>query len=128
MDIKFRWYRFVPTVLVMGMIFYLSHQPAESLALPDIAFLDKLIHALVYGVLAASVWYGIPEQVTRTYPWRVWGGVVLFCFLYALSDEFHQSFIPGREPDKLDIVADMFGAVMVSLVYVWKYRRPGGKE
>jgi VanZ family protein len=112
------WYRFIPMVLVMGIIFYLSHQSGDSLGLPDIPFFDKLIHALVYGVLAATVWYAVPRQIISVFPWRVWAGVVLFCLLYAISDEFHQSFIPGREPDAMDIVADMVGAVTVSLVHI----------
>lgn len=123
MDIKFRWYRFIPMLLVMGIIFYLSHQTGDSLDLPEVPYLDKLMHSLVYGVLAATVWYGLPGRIIHDYPWRTWSGVVLFCLLYAISDEFHQSFIPGREPDFFDIVADMFGAVTVSLVYAWKCRR-----
>ncbi len=123
MNTTFRWYRFIPMVLVMGTIFYLSHQSGDSLDLPDIPSIDKLAHVLIYGTLAATVWYGIHNRVTPDYLWRIWGGVILFCLLYAISDEFHQSFIPGREPDVMDIVADMFGAITFSLAYVYQYQR-----
>lgn len=34
-------------------------------------------------------------------------------FLYALSDEAHQYFVPGRYPDWRDVAADMIGALLV---------------
>jgi VanZ family protein len=43
-----------------------------------------------------------------------WGLAVL----YGLSDEWHQSFVPGRTPDIVDIVTDAFGAA-VGLFLVW---------
>jgi VanZ family protein len=35
---------------------------------------------------------------------------IAFCSLYALSDEWHQSFVPGRSSDVLDWIADTLGA------------------
>ncbi|HSH41142.1 MAG TPA: VanZ family protein, partial [Arenicellales bacterium] len=32
--------------------------------------------------------------------------------LYGISDEWHQSFVPGREPDVLDVLADGVGAAV----------------
>jgi VanZ family protein len=40
--------------------------------------------------------------------------VIIFCLLYGVSDEFHQSFIANRSPDPLDLIADVFGAALVS--------------
>ena len=36
--------------------------------------------------------------------------VIVVAFLYGLSDEFHQSFTPGREPTVRDMVIDSVGA------------------
>jgi VanZ family protein len=36
--------------------------------------------------------------------------------LYGVSDEFHQSFVPGRTPDVHDWMADTWGAAMAILV------------
>lgn len=41
---------------------------------------------------------------------------VLFCALYGLSDEWHQSFVEGRDADIYDWFADMLGAVLLVLV------------
>ena len=37
---------------------------------------------------------------------------VLFCFFYGMSDEWHQSFVPGRDADWLDLAADTLGALI----------------
>jgi VanZ family protein len=42
---------------------------------------------------------------------------ILICFLYALSDEIHQSFVPGRACRILDVVIDTSGSAFFFLVY-----------
>ncbi len=117
--------RFIPMVCIMGMIFYLSHQPYDLLQLPPISGSDKLLHVIAYGSLAASFLYGLQpffHKITRP----VAGiAVVLFCLLYGLSDEFHQSFIPGRFTSGWDVLADAAGAFLVVL---WWMRREGKGE
>ena len=50
---------------------------------------------------------------------------------YGISDEFHQSFVPGRTPDVLDWLADTSGALLAALLLAWlsrgfhKSRQPG---
>jgi VanZ family protein len=114
--------------MVMGIIFFLSSRPGDSIHLPDIADLDKILHSLVYGVLALAALFAVPEHKYQTNPFRTSLLVVLFCLLYGISDEFHQSFVPGRFPSFFDLVADTVGAAVV--VFVWfrmkKKRISGG--
>lgn len=111
-------------ITVVGTIFFLSGQPGDSLNLPDIPDLDKALHAIAYGVLAFTVLFAVPEHKYRASPWRVSLLVVLFCLLYGISDEFHQSFVPNRMPSVLDLIADTMGAVVV--VFVWfKMKKQG---
>jgi VanZ family protein len=104
-------------ITVMGIIFFLSHQTGDSVDLPDIPNIDKFLHSLVYGTLAAATLYAVPGRVIRKFPVRTGMLVILFCVLYGLSDEWHQSFIPGRFPSSWDIAADTFGAVVI--VFLW---------
>ncbi len=49
-------------------------------------------------------------------------GVVIFCFLYAVSDEIHQSFVPGRSCEFRDMMIDTTGAItgmIVSMVIMF---------
>jgi VanZ family protein len=41
-------------------------------------------------------------------PWLAWG----LCILYAITDEYHQSFVPGRSPRGMDVGIDALGAVL----------------
>ena len=110
---------------IMGMIFFLSHQPGDFADLPEFIGFDKLIHVILYASLAASFLYGLQPFINMT-TMPVAGMVVVFiCLLYGLSDEFHQSFIPGRFVSGWDVLADTAGAVLVVL---WWMRREGKGE
>lgn len=123
------WCRYLPLISVMGTIFFLSHQPGDTIVLLDVPNIDKLLHSLVYGVLAASTLYAVPERIVRQYPWRTGVLVVLFCLAYGLSDEFHQSFIPGRFPSVWDIAADTMGAIVVVCLWLrWSASRRATRE
>ena len=112
-----RCLRFVPMVLVMGTIFFLSSQPGDSLSLPDIPNLDKLLHAGIYGLLAATTLFAVGTE--SWFGRRQSSGlfVILFCMLYGISDEWHQSFVPGRTPSIWDLAADTMGAI--TMVMCW---------
>ncbi|HEB51494.1 MAG TPA: VanZ family protein [Desulfobulbus sp.] len=107
------WWRLLPLLTVMAVIFFLSHQPGDSFELPDLPDIDKLLHSLVYGVLAATALFAVPSACTSRRPWLTMVLVVLFCLAYGTSDEFHQSFVPGRTPSAWDLAADTLGAVLV---------------
>ena len=107
-------------IAVMGIIFFLSGQPGDSLDLPDIPDLDKILHVLAYCVLGLSALFAVPEAVYRSRPVKISFLVVLFCFLYGVSDEFHQSFVPGRHPAVTDVMIDSFGA-MAGLILANRY-------
>ncbi len=115
------YFRFLPMICVMGIIFFLSHTPGDNLP-SAIEGLDKLCHGIAYGVLAASFLYAVKPQVRDRSPMRTALAVFLFCFLYGVSDEFHQSFIAGRFSDRRDIVADICGAGLVVLLWLWRRR------
>lgn len=107
--------------LVMGAIFFLSHQPGNKINLPLFVGADKIIHATVYGILAITSIFALPKTFKRVFPLATAFLVVLICLLYGVTDEYHQSFIMGRSPDILDVVADTFGAIIVCTI--WYFRK-----
>ena len=107
--------RFLPALGIMVIIFLLSHTPGDDLP-SQIDGLDKLCHATAYGVLAATVIFAMLPW-SRHQEGRMAFGILIFCLLYGLSDEFHQSFIPGRFPSGMDIVADGLGAALVLIAW-----------
>lgn len=101
--------RWVPAALMMVAIFALSATPASNLPYFgefDI-FVKKGGHAVGYALLGLSYFYALPQRLTRTYRFvMAWFMAVLF----ALSDEYHQSFVVGRNSSLIDVVIDGVGA------------------
>ena len=110
-----RVYYFAP-LIVMAIIFFLSHQPRVMDGLPQISGLDKILHFIAYFTLALS-WIlslsknKVPSLVSKTF---------VFSMLFALSDEFHQTFVPTRSFEILDLVADaagiFFALILISII------------
>ncbi len=125
--------------LWMGMIFYLSNQPAiESSGLStglvkrilkatgafmkktfDIHQFDHLLrknaHFFVYLVLSLLVLSALRRSGLRGYKAMVAAFVI--CVLYAISDEYHQTFVAGRSGELADVVIDSLGALLGILIY-----------
>jgi len=98
----------------MAGIFYLSHQP--SLGLPSLfENQDKVLHFGAYGLLGMLMLGAMPLGHLG-YSRQQCGLSTLLASLYGISDEFHQSFIPGRNTDAIDWLADTLGAFLASVV------------
>jgi len=65
---------------------------------------DKLAHLVVYGILGALLARG--RRLQGHLPHAV---LILVGALYGASDEWHQSFVSGRQVSVLDWVADLCG-------------------
>jgi VanZ family protein len=106
----------------MGYIFYLS---SESNPLPALTALvwDKALHATGYaalGVLLGGALAG--EGWSRK---AIWLSSALLASAYGASDEFHQSFVVGRDADVHDWIADSLGAIvgagaLVGFLDLWR--------
>lgn len=79
---------------------------------------DKYAHAVAYGTLAASYLYAFGSNLIRRYPVRISIAVLLICLTYGGLEEWYQSLIPGRRPDKVDLEADMIGVMIVTLFWI----------
>jgi len=100
----------------MAFIFYGSAQPSLP-SLPDTLFdliMKKSAHVAEYAVLAI-LWYR--ALYTRLPSPSVQWLAFIIAFLYALSDEFHQSFIPGRTASWRDVALDVGGAALGLLLW-----------
>ena len=92
-------------------IYWLSDQ--SSLKTPidfGFDFQDKLYHAGAYFVMGVLAWLSFKHLTSSSIMLALLS--IAFCSLYGLSDEWHQSFVAGRESDITDWVADTIGAVL----------------
>ncbi len=114
--------RIIPAAVAMGVIFLLSHQPGDRFDPYLFRWADKLAHLVVYAALAFTLIYAFPKHYRCSEKYMVAAVSLLLCLLYGISDEFHQSFIPGRYPSITDIVADVFGAALACMFWLWMNR------
>ncbi|MBL9189386.1 MAG: VanZ family protein [Opitutaceae bacterium] len=105
-------------LLIAAVIFYASsrsHVPAPGLTRVD----DKIGHFAAYGLLASLLCRALGGS------WRGALIALLLASAYGASDEWHQSFVPGRHSDIADWVADTLGAAVAVVLYAGfgRYRR-----
>ena len=102
----------LPVFLWSGVIFLFSSFPTTTTTtfyLGDF-LLKKSAHVIEYGIFATLVYRAlINSNVSKSK--SMWLSV-LIAFLYGLTDEFHQSFTPGRGPKFTDVLIDTFGATL----------------
>jgi VanZ family protein len=97
----------------MGAIFFFSDQPSLDSGLGTIDLIGrKLIHFAEYALLTFLWWRAL---VTVTAP----SHAALIAFLiasgYAVTDEYHQTFVEGRHGSPIDWAIDSAGAAAAAL-------------
>lgn len=104
-------------------IFYLSSREELPEVLPRFQGQDKAAHTIAYaagGFLFASAaratWAGLAGRSAALLA----GAAGL---LYGISDEIHQSFVPNRTADALDLLADTIGALLGGAIHAWLLTR-----
>jgi VanZ family protein len=119
---------FVPALAYAAIIFALSAQSDPLPFLPREIFLqDKLLHAAEYAVLGGLL---VPAlRVAGLRPRVALLAAVVVASAFGATDEFHQSFVPGRNADVADWLADTLGAAvgatLGALVATAALRPPG---
>jgi VanZ family protein len=108
------------SILVMGLIYLFSSFPLPT-ELPSSPFADKLVHLLAYGVLASLIYFAREKSRVIFHPIFI---PFVIAFLHGVSNEIHQHFVPGREADVFDVLADALGALVFPLgIHVKKHGR-----
>ena len=115
------WY-WLPPLAWMGLIFFLSAQ--RHLVGPPQPWLAELLtksaHFLIYAGLAFWWWRALSRR--RRADKVILAAAFAISVLYGASDEFHQSFVPGRHASWLDLLADAAGAA-AALWVIWRRDR-----
>jgi VanZ family protein len=115
--VKRMLYYWLPVAAWCSVIFLLSHIPGLK---TDLGFMDfvlrKTAHVVEYAVLFLLTYRALYESGAGRKKAYIISAV--FSVLYAASDEFHQSFVPGRGPSVADVGIDSFGVLAAYLTHM----------
>jgi len=120
-DKRFQKYeKWVILAFWLAAIFYLS-----SKSLGFVVYIDwweylirKLAHMFEFGVLAFLLFRILGQTEKRHVNWNLFWAFA-FTVMYSISDEYHQTFVPGRTGTYTDVLIDSVGAlVAIWLIYL----------
>jgi len=115
----------------MAVIFLLSAQPDLSSGLGNWDLVGrKFVHAGSYALLTLLWIRALVPHIGR----RALVAAAVISFLFAISDEYHQTFVEGRHGSPVDVGIDSVGIVVAVLVartgrFGWiRGRDPAGRR
>ena len=109
---------YLPALAWGALIYALSSRPTTFV--PLASGTDKLAHFAAYAVLGYLL-----VRAHAAARWPLWAAAAVG-LAYALSDELHQSFVPGRSAEVADWVADALGVAAALAFHSWHRRRGWG--
>lgn len=125
-----RWLWYAPAAAYMTVIWTFSAESRPPDLLP-IFHSDKILHGGEYGILALLLYLGV-RVGSRKAARLGQTASILGSMVYGAMDELHQGFVPGRQRDIFDLMADVAGAVcamaLVTAVGSVRARRGGVEE
>ncbi len=108
----------IPALAWMGLIYFLSGRTGNELH-SLFPFIDNFNpgHMIAYFVLALLYYAALVKTAHR----RPYLKAFMLCFLYGISDEIHQSFVPTRYPDVFDLGMDITGTILaLGIIFILK--------
>jgi VanZ family protein len=103
-----------PPIALMAVIFVLSAQPDLDSGLGVVDLIGrKLIHAGEYALLCFLWWRALRTVAASG---RAAVGALAITVGYAITDEFHQTFISGRSGSPVDVLIDSAGAAIAAVL------------
>ena len=117
---------YLPPLLCMGTIFYLSSCSWVPIPLPVWMIVrDKVAHAIMYGLLCYLWIRAFRMGEDRSLSSNLFIVAVSITVAYGITDEYHQSFVPGRTATAGDALADSIGALVSGVVLFFRRGRSG---
>ena len=111
----------LPVFVAALSIFYVSSIPQLPFLQTAFAWQDKVLHTIAYFIFGLSLLIAfIPYKKTSLQK-----KLIIFISIgtfYGASDEYHQSFIIGRSSEIADLVADIIGIILSSLIMIMYHK------
>jgi len=126
-----KYLRFIPAIIIFGVIWYLSDKPGlKSDYTPIIDFfLRKGAHILEYFLLYLALFWGFLGKKFSSLSHKTFiliqTKTLCIGFIATLLDEWHQTWVAGREGKPLDIAFDLIGFLLAYILLwaIWNYSK-----
>jgi VanZ family protein len=102
--------RFIPALIWMMVIFYFSSRQTTGIGGDSYwfrFFILKSFHLIEYAILFILINFAINSNINS----------IFIAYLYGISDEIHQSFIPGRTSKFTDTLIDLLG-IFIGFIFL----------
>ena len=106
----------LPVIVYAAAIIMVSSM--SDLQTPEVKFVafDKVAHFVEYAIFAVLCYRSFANIRSLSVLPRPFLMAALFVSIFAVFDEYYQSFVPGRSSDVYDALADLSGALLVLIV------------
>ncbi len=110
-----KYEKWASLIIWMLAIYYLSSKSLTFVVVTDFweFILRKMAHMFEYGVLNLLIFRILGQTEKRHYYWNLFWAL-FFTILYAISDEYHQTFTIGRVGIYTDVLIDSAGALVAA--------------
>jgi VanZ family protein len=112
----------LPVVMMAIAIFVMSSIHQVPFVSDAIMGQDKILHLTAYFIFGILLQFAVVAQKPNLTLKKTYFAVAIIGILYALSDELHQHFVPGRMCDFWDVAADAIG-ILLSLLLLPKIKK-----
>ena len=110
-----------PVVTWAVFIFYLSGIPDLKTGFEFDFILRKISHVVEYLILVWLLYRAFAGSFDNINTPRLFIYPAVLCFLYAISDELHQSFVPGRNCSIQDVLIDTIGILVFFIINIFVF-------
>ena len=107
----------------MMLIFHLSSAPPPQVAREFPVFFEiKVLHILEYAGLATLILFAVHNTTKIPFKWEAVFSI-MGAYIYGLTDELHQVFVPGRGASLLDAFTNLMAACLAMAVIFYLCRK-----
>ena len=118
----------LPLIVYCLAIYIQSDLPSPE-QIPSFEFSDKILHFSAYAVMGVLFYRAYQTLRIKDNLRMLTLLSMLSASLYGISDEIHQYFVPFRDADIMDVVANILGAVCgVTLYHLWAVSKYRGQQ
>mgnify|MGYP006304384101 CR=1 FL=1 len=102
----------VPFILYMALIFYLSSIPQPPMPMSDVWNIDKVYHLIEYSIFSLLAFYAFVHAPFKIISENAILLAILFTAFFGATDEIHQLYVEGRQSNITDWLFDTAGGFL----------------